>query len=272
MTDIMSNGVRIHYEIQGSGEPLVLLMGLGAYARKWEKHAAVYRKHFQCILIDNRGSGRSDKPELEAYTTEMMAEDAVAVMDALGIKRAHIHGISMGGAIAQIIAAKHPERVISLILTSTFARPDNYYTRGISLLRDSVGVLDGATFGRLVQYIIYSAHYFNTHLDDIMADAAADADDPLPMPAYAYRAQCNACLTHDALPLLKDIKAPTLVAAGDSDLFSTPETTQQLVQGIEGARLYLCRNGGHVHHWEALEQFNDATLSFLLNHREGGGN
>lgn len=272
MTDIMSNGVRIHYEIQGSGEPLVLLMGLGAYARKWEKHAAVYRKHFQCILIDNRGSGRSDKPELEAYTTEMMAEDAVAVMDALGIRRAHIHGISMGGAIAQIVAAKHPERVISLILTSTFARPDNYYTRGIELLRDSVGVLDGATFGRLVQYIIYSAHYFNTHLDDIMADAAADAGDPLPMPAYAYRAQCNACLTHDALPLLKDIKAPTLVAAGDSDLFSTPETTQQLVQGIEGARLYLCRNGGHVHHWEALDQFNDATLSFLLNHREGGGN
>ena len=79
-------------------------------------------------------------------------------------------------------------------------------------------------------------------------------------------------LEQSALPLLKDIKAPTLVAAGDSDLFSTPETTQQLVQGIEGARLYLCRNGGHVHHWEALEQFNDATLSFLLNHREGGGN
>lgn len=270
MTDIMSNGVRIHYEIQGSGEPLLLLMGLGAYSRKWEKHVAAYRDHFQCILVDNRGSGRSDKPQMDAYTTEMMAEDAVAVLDALNIRRAHIHGISMGGAIAQIIAARHPERVISLVLTSTFARPDAYYTRGISLLRDSVGVLDGDTFTRLCQYIIYSSHYFESHLDAIQADAAADAADPIPMPAYAYRAQCNACLTHDSLPLLKDIQAPTLVAAGDSDLFTSLETTQTLVQGIRGARLYLCVNGGHVHHWEALEQFNDATLSFMLNHREGG--
>lgn len=266
MTKANVNGTEIHYEVQGIGEPLVLLMGLGAYGRKWEKHLVAYRQHFQCIIIDNRGSGYSDKPKLDAYTTDMMAEDTLGVLDALGIQEAHFHGISMGGAVCQIVAAKYPQRVRSLILTSTFAKPGAFFTRALEILRDSVGVLDGETFAHLCQYMIYSPQYHEAHLDRILADEAEDADDPCPMPAYAYRAQCNACITHNATDLLKDIKAPTLVAAGDSDLFVSRETTRQLVEGIGGARLYLCKDGGHVHHWEKLEQFNEVTLGFLLNH------
>jgi pimeloyl-ACP methyl ester carboxylesterase len=272
MTKIEANGIQINYEIQGEGEPLILLMGLGASGRKWERHLAVYKKHFKCILIDNRGAGYSDKPKMDAYTTEMMAEDTIGVMDALNIQKAHFHGISMGGAISQIIAAKYPERVISLVLTSTFAKPDVFFTRALEILRDSVGVLDGKTFSHLCQYMIYSAQYHEKCLDAMLNDELADANDPCPMPAYAYRAQCNACITHDSLLLLKDIKAPTLVAAGDSDLFVSLAETQQLVQSIPGAKLYLCNDGGHVHHWEHLQKFNEVTLSFLLNHREGGMN
>ena len=219
MTKAKINGINICYDVQGTGEPLVLLMGLGAYSRKWEKHLAEYRKHFKCILIDNRGSGNSDKPEMDAYSTEMMAEDTIGVLDVLDIQRAHFHGISMGGAIAQIIAAKYPERVISLVLTSTFAKPDIFFTRALEILRDTVGVIDGSTFSHLCQYMIYSAAYHEKHLDRILNDELADADDPCPMPAYAYRAQCNACINHNALNLLKSINAPTRVAAGASELF-----------------------------------------------------
>lgn len=262
MTNITKDGVSIYYDIQGEGEPLVLLMGLGAHGMKWEPHLQVYRKHFQCIVIDNRGAGRSDKPEMEAYTTEMMAEDTIAVLDALKIEKAHFHGISMGGAISQMIAAKYPERVKSLVLTSTFASVDNFFKRGLEILRDSVGVLDGATFGKLINYMIYATKYYETNMNDILE--GEKQEDPYPMPAYAFRAQSNACITHNALPILKNIKAPTLVAAGDSDLFASVETTKALVDGIEGAKLYMCKDGGHVHHWEKLDEFNQVTLEFLL--------
>lgn len=265
MINVTKDGVKIYYDIQGEGEPLVLLMGLGAYGRKWEPDLEVYRNYFKCIVIDNRGSGRSDKPSMDAYTTEMMAEDTISVLDSLGIEKAHFHGISMGGAISQIIAAKYPERVKSLILTSTFAKADNFFTRALEILRESVGVVDGVTFGHLCQYMIYARQYHETNLQDIIDGEKADADEPFPMPAFAYRAQCNACITHNALALLKNITAPTLVCAGDSDLFVSAETTNALVEGIKGAKLYLCKDGGHVHHWEKLDDFNRVTLEFLLN-------
>ena len=262
MINITKDGVRIYYEIQGEGEPLALLMGLGAHGMKWEPHLQEYRKHFKCIVIDNRGAGRSDKPELEAYTTEMMAEDVISVLDELKIEKAHFHGISMGGAISQMIAAKYPERVKSLVLTSTFAGVDNFFKRALEILRDSVGVLEGATFGQLINYMIYAPKYYETNMADILEGEAQE--DPYPMPAYAFRAQSYACITHNALPLLKNIKAPTLVAAGDSDLFVSDQATKALVEGIQGAKLYLCKDGGHVHHWEKLDEFNQATLEFLL--------
>lgn len=266
MINKTKDNIGIFYDIQGEGEPLVLLMGLGANGLKWEPHLAVYRKHFKCIVIDNRGAGRSDKPEMEAYTTQMMAEDTISVLDELHIEKAHFHGISMGGAIAQMIGALYPERVKSLVLTSTFAKADHYFTRAMEILRASVGVLDGDTFSHLCDYMIYAAKYHETNLNDIIEAEKEGAIDPYPMPAYAYRAQCNACITHNAVDLLKKIKAPTLVAAGDSDLFVSAESTRILVDGIDGAQLYLCKDGGHVHHWEKLDDFNQVTTDFLLSH------
>ena len=267
MTRVAVNGIHMGYDVQGEGEPLVLLMGLGANSRKWEQHLTVYRRYFQCILIDNRGSGLSDKPETGAYTTEIMAADTLGVLEALGIESAHFHGISMGGAIAQIIAAKYPRHVRSLVLTSTFAKADIFFTRALEILRDSVGVLDQVTFSHLCQYMIYAAPYHEAHLDAMLSAEKLDREDPYPMPAYAYRAQCGACIAHDARGLLGSITAPTLVAAGDKDLLVSLQTTRQLVNGIPDARLYLCENGGHAHHWEQLQRFNQVTLDFLLSQR-----
>ena len=120
--DIQVGDLHFHVTITGSGFPLVLIMGLGAPGDKWAPNVEVYKEHFQCITIDNRGAGRSSKPECESYSTEEMAEDVIGIMDALGIEKAFVNGVSMGGAIAQQLVLNHPERVRALILTSTFAR------------------------------------------------------------------------------------------------------------------------------------------------------
>ncbi len=262
-----SNGINIGYDDQGTGEPLILIMGLGAPGYKWAPHIDAYKKHFRCITIDNRGAGLSDRPILEAYTTDQMAEDAIGVMDELGIKSAHFHGISMGGAISQKIAIRYPERVRSLILTSTFARMDPTFRRAIELLRDSCGQVDNMTLGRLCQWIIYSHRFINEHEDFILDSELKDKDDPYPMPVFAYKAQCNACLMHDTVDDLHLIKAPTLIASGDSDGFASVDVTMEMYNNIPDVSLYLCKDGGHVHHWEQLKSFNEITLDFLLAHK-----
>lgn len=262
----IANGIRISYEERGSGEPLILIMGLGAPGSKWEPHIQAYEKHFRCISIDNRGAGLSDKPEAVSYTIEQMADDVLGVMDALGIESAYIHGISMGGAIAQRIAIDHPERVRAMILTSTFARPNVSFRRAIEALRDCCGQVDGKTQGRLCQWMIYAFPFQDAHEDYMLEDEARDAANPNPMPDYAYRAQCNAILGHDALAELSKVQAPTLVAGGDSDLLAPLKITMELYNAIPNAELYVCKDGGHVHHWEKLEDFNRVTLEFLLKH------
>ena len=264
--EISVNGLSFHVEITGQGEPLVLIMGLGAPGDKWRPNVAAYSRSFRCVTIDNRGAGRSSKPEVPAYSTAEMAGDVLGIMDALGIEKAHVNGVSMGGAIAQILAADHPERVRSLILTSTFASVSNSFRRAIETLREAIDQLDGATFKRLNQWMTFSQATQNTREDMLFDAEKQDMAYPYPMPHYAYKAQCNACLSHNMAGRLKEIKSPTLIAAGDCDLFVPMEKTMELYEGIAGSQLYLCRGGGHVHEWEHLKEYNEATMEFLMKH------
>lgn len=268
MPVINVNQIQLHYTEAGNGEPLILIMGLGSGGDKWEKHMAVYQNHFHCIALDNRGAGLSSPPASESLTTEQMAEDTIALMDALHIESAHIHGISMGGAIAQIIAAHCPERVRSLILTSTFAHASNSFRRAIGILRDTYGRIDGSTFSHLLNWMIWSESYHEHHYDLLLASEQEDSLRPNPMSISAFRAQCNACINHNVSAELSNISAPTLVARGDTDLLAPMHITDELVENIPGAQSYVCHGGGHVHHWEFLDEFNAATLAFLLEHRK----
>jgi len=266
---VKANGITISCEERGAGEPLILVMGLGAPGAKWEPHIKAYEKHFRVVAMDNRGAGLSDKPVLDTYTTGEMAADVVGLMDALGIQSAHLHGISMGGAICQLVAINHPHRVRSLVLTSTFARMDVVFRRAVEMLRDACGQVDGDTLNHICQWIIYSHKFMNQREDFIISADEADSNDPNPMPVFAYKAQCGACLSHNCASRLHEIKCPTLVASGDSDGFASVDVTMEMVNNIPGAVLYMCKDGGHVHHWEQLEAFNEITLDFLLAHRTG---
>ena len=264
---INANGFTIGYEEAGQGEPLILLMGLGAPGSKWAPHMAAYEKEFHCYALDNRGAGASDKPVSYAYTIRQMAEDAIAFMDAMGIESAHINGISMGGAIAQYLAVYYPERVRSMILTNTFSEVCTSFRRAIELMREANGQLDPITCGRLTQWIIYALPFQEENEAYMLAGEYADLNSPVSMPSYAFKAQCNAILSFNITDQLHKVTAPTLVVGGELDLLSPPHVVQNTVDHIPGAELYMAPKGGHVQHWEQLEAYNRITLEFLLRHK-----
>ena len=113
-----ANGIELYYEVHGEGEPLLLIMGLAHNLLSWKKSLPALAEQFKVIIFDNRGTGRSCKPETP-YTIELMADEAKAVLDAAGVEKAHVYGISMGGMIAQRLALNYPERIKSLILGCT---------------------------------------------------------------------------------------------------------------------------------------------------------
>jgi pimeloyl-ACP methyl ester carboxylesterase len=118
MPAIRVNGISIYYELHGEGIPLVLIMGLRRNLEWWYCQIPELSKHFKVITLDNRGAGRSDKPDME-YSIRLFADDTAGLMEALGIHNAHILGVSMGGYIAQELALNYPDKVRSLILGCT---------------------------------------------------------------------------------------------------------------------------------------------------------
>ena len=258
-----SNGTQIYYQIRGTGEPLVLLMGFGADGNVWELHAAEYEKHFQCIILDNRGVGKSDAPP-GPYSTVMMANDTLAVMDHLGISKAKVAGISMGGAIAQELALNHPDRVSCLALISTWPAFNNYaktvYQNLIKLRKTS----KPDDFMELLQLWIFAPPYYETGMADLKEGQAAAASNPTPQSQQGFEGQLTACMNHDSVDRLGQIKVPTLITIGTMDIFTPPPFSDILHQGISGSKLEVFPTGGHVHHWEDLERFNRVTRDFLL--------
>ena len=259
-----SNGTKIYYQIKGEGEPLVLIMGFGADGDVWEKHVAVYQKHFKCIILDNRGVGKSDQPK-GPYTTSMMAEDVIAVMDHAGVNQARVAGISMGGAITQALTLHHPERVRSIALISTWPRFNNYAKTVYENLKKLRVTSKPADFMELLQLWIFAPPYYEDGMEDLEQGQQGAANNPQPQSQNGFEGQLDACIHHDVVDRLHEIKVPTLITVGDMDIFTPPAFSKILHEGIQDSIYVNFPTGGHVHHWEDLERFNQVTTEFLLN-------
>ena len=264
--DVHVNGLKFHVQTFGSGVPIIMIMGLGAPGDKWKHNYELLSKWFWCIVPDNRGAGLSDKPEAESYTTEQMADDIIGIMDTLDIKKAHVMGVSMGGAIAQQVALKVPDRVLSLILTSTFASVSPAFKKALNLICELKEDTDPAVLKQLNLWMTYGQYTQIHHPEKIEKSIEEDAAYPYPMPVYAYKAQCGACLSHNTAGRLHELKMPVLIAAGAKDLFMNIEKTMELVHGIPQAEFYLAPEGGHVHQWEYPEPYDSVVVGFLMKH------
>jgi|tagenome__1003787_1003787.scaffolds.fasta_scaffold20918649_2 3-oxoadipate enol-lactonase len=257
---------RLHWEAAGAGDPVLLVMGLGLSGGAWWRTVPVLAQRLRVVTFDHRGVGRS-RAFSYAYTTEAMADDAVTILDAAGIERAHVYGISLGGMVAQALALRHPERVRSLVLGATSpggpraARPS---AEVIAFFRRRAGMAPEEA-ARASVPINYGPRCRAEHPDRIEEDLAQRLAHPFS--ERAYRAQLFAAAWHNCLGALPRISVPTLVVHGALDRVIPVANAHLIADRIPGARLRVLEDAGHLYPTEAPE-VDEAIARFLAESRE----
>jgi len=266
MPTVQANGIDVYYEVQGEGEPLVLIPYLAADQACYAFQVAEYAKHFTCFTVDLRGAGLSGKPE-GAYTTELLADDVAAFMQAAGVDRAHVSGLSLGAATGMWLAGKHPERVASLSLHSAWDRTDPFLRAVVETWRTMAQGL-GSVTDMAIQGIFpwcFTPELYAARPEYI--DSLADFVRGRPMPPVdAFLRQSQAVLDHDAREVLGAIRAPTLITFGQHDAVTSTRFAGPLTAAIPGADLVVFENCAHAPIYEDVDGFNQRTLAFLRQH------
>jgi pimeloyl-ACP methyl ester carboxylesterase len=266
--------VELFYEEYGQGEPLLLIMGLAADSTAWMFQVPEFSRHYRTIVFDNRGVGRSSKPR-GAYTIAQMADDAAGLLETLGIARAHVVGVSMGGMIAQELALNHAKRVRSLVLACTFPEPDAEAERQrqFSLtqfggtvkaggeMQIDVSALDPLAFFQHLLPRVFNQSYIDNELPKLMQVFSGALQYGFDMEAIL--GQVAAVMGHRTTDRLHQIATPTLVLTGDADLLVSPANSDLLARHIPGARLVKLAGGSHGFNFETPELFNHTVLDFL---------
>ncbi|MDO9536706.1 MAG: alpha/beta hydrolase [Thermoplasmata archaeon] len=230
MPTVKVNDISINYEIHGKGEPIVLIAGLGTEISVYKKMIRPLLEKYKLLVFDNRGVGRSDKPNVP-YTIEMMADDTAGLMASVGIEKANVLGISLGGRIAMALALRHPSHVMRLILTSTFAsQPEKKLPLSF----------------HAVKLIAASARPFRKQTQ----------------PYYAFVRQLEASRGFVCADRLGDIRAPTLILHGLKDKIAPFKLAEELHAGISSSKLISFR-GGHAFPFSQREEFIQEVSRFL---------
>ncbi len=260
------NGISLFYKVQGQGEALVLVPGLGAGHTAWFRQLPAFKKHYKVITFDPRSIGRSDRPK-QPYAFKALADDVVGLMDQLGISRAHVLGQSLGGLVAQEVAIDYPDRVLKLVLvSSTVAGGDTNPTN--PALMEALGYAEGTTeidfpkvdtrktmnavigmsfnkrlYRKAMQFL--SRFFVKPEMFDGLSD------------------QLRAISGHNTVDRLHLIKAQTLVITGAEDRIVSPHSSEVLADKIPNAKLIMVKDGSHGFNVEMTSRFNREVLDFL---------
>jgi pimeloyl-ACP methyl ester carboxylesterase len=262
---VRANGQQLYYEVHGDGPPLVLLMGIGYDSSLWSlAQVPALSTQFQVVLMDNRDAGRSSKAD-HPYRIADMADDVAGLLDALGVQRSHLLGLSMGGLIAQEFALRHADRLDRLVLTGTGAAPARSAVDPIQIwswvkTNDPTGEVFGGQ-----QFVSLFSTAFLRNSDAVRDTAEMLASNPYPMGAEAYARQAKAYLQFDSLDRLGTISAPTLVIVGEQDLLTPPWIAREVADAIPGSQFEVIRGDGssHVVPIERPDDFNRLVSDFL---------
>jgi pimeloyl-ACP methyl ester carboxylesterase len=266
MPKVRANNITINYEQQGSGEPLVLLPYLAADHACYAFQLEEYARRFTCISMDLRGAGESDKPE-GVYSTEQFADDVAALMQAIGVRRAHVSGLSMGGATGMWLAAKYPDRVRSLSLHSSWARTDPYLgtvVQGWQVMARALGSVSETIIQGIFPWCFTPELYaekpdYIKSLGDFVRGRPAQ-------PVDAFIRQSNAVIAHDADGQLGRISAPTQITFGRHDQVTSTRFADRLKSGIKQSEMAIFETCSHAPIYEQVAEFNQRTLAFLAKH------
>ena len=233
MPTVKVNDISMNYEVHGQGSPLVLIGGLGTDISVYRKMIRQLSEKHKVLAFDNRGSGRTDKPDIP-YTIEMMAEDTAALMASAGIERASVLGTSLGGRIAMALALRHPLRVNKLILTSTFAsQPEKKLPKSYHAIK--------------------------------LATAWIRPIRKKTQPYYAFVCQLEASRKFVCSDRLGEIQAQTLILHGLKDNIAPFKLAEELHAGIAGSKL-ISFQGGHAFPFMQRERFITEVLTFLADY------
>jgi pimeloyl-ACP methyl ester carboxylesterase len=267
MPQVEVDGLTINYDVQGEGEPLLLIPYTSADHACWAFQLPAYTERFSCIAIDLPGSGESDKPA-GPYSTEGHADQVAAFLGAIGIEQAHVAGMSLGAAVGMHLAARHPGRVRSLSLHSGWHATDDYLKIVVEQWRTLASALP--TVADVVIQAIFPwcftpemyverPEFVNTLVDFVRGRPAQPVD--------AFLAQTDAVIAHDARAALGEIDVPTLITFGARDLVCSSRFVEPLNSGIAASELVVFDHLSHAGLHEDPETLNRATLDFLLRQR-----
>lgn len=259
---IRVNDINLYYETYGEGIPLILIMGLRRNLEWWHCQIPALSEHFKVVAFDNRGAGRSDKPDME-YSIRLFAEDTAGLMEALGITNAHILGISMGGYIAQELALHYPGRVRSLILGCTSGGGSRAVLMSEGRLKKFTAN-EGITPAEILMKdmdIYFSDRFIAQNPGWIQKFIEISLRHY--QPAFAFFRQFAACLKHDTAGRLGGLKAPVLIMSGDDDPLVPPQNSLILKELLPGARLCFFSGCRHLFFMEEAAEFNRKAIEFL---------
>lgn len=259
--------VNLNYDVRGTGDPLLMIMGLGASSAMWDPDlVGELARSFRVITFDNRGTGLSDKPDAP-YSMEMFADDGAAVLEHLQVARAHVFGVSMGGMIAQEFALRHPARAATVTLGCTTAGG----THSVPPPPESLKVLTAPREGVPMEDIIrrgwplsFTPNYIATHRAELEANLPRLLSNPTP--PFAFQRQLEATYTLKTWDRLPQIKMPTLVITGAEDVLIPARNSALLAERIQGAKLHLIKNAGHGFTTEGRAEFMGVFVPFLKEH------
>ncbi len=250
----------IYYEAHGSGEPLLLVSGLGGLASYWAPNLPALSARYCAIVHDHRGAGQSTHAKIR-YSVEQMTDDLVRLMDHLKIERAHLVGHSTGGAIGQTLALKHPERLKSLVLFATWTKADGFFRKVFEVRRALLMQAGKEAYVQGGTLFLYPPWWIRRN-EKLVAEREGLAIRNFP-PVEVVASRIDAIVAFDRSADLARITTPALVLCAKDDAITPAYFSEELAQKIPGARLELLERGGHCASETVRDDFNRAVLAFL---------
>jgi len=266
MPKVQANSISINYDQQGEGEPLLLIPYLSADRTCYAFQVPEYAKHFTCISLDLRGTGDSDKPA-GAYSTETLADDVAAFMNALEIRRAHIFGLSLGAGVGIWVAAKYPNLVQSLSLHGGWPKSDPFIKtvlEGWQIVAKALDSVPEMVIRSILPWCLTPELYASR--SDYIQSLVDFVRSRPPQSVAAFIEQSNAAIAHDASTQLARITAPTQITFGRTDRITSTRFADQLHGSIRNSELLVFESCAHAPIYEKVEEFNQKTLQFLQRH------
>ena len=262
MPRVCVNGLELYYEIEGDGEPVVLIPGFAAGGWIWFKQTADLSRSFRVIIFDPRGVSASDKPE-GPQTIRLLADDVAHLLQTIGIESAHIVGASFGGFVAQEFALKYPAMTRKLVLCCTsFGGPNHVVPSAETLtaLASTKG-LNSEERMRANLLLAFTPEYVRTEVGEV--DRVVQLRAANEVPEHIYLSQLQAAMSFNSESRLEQITNPTLVLSGDADVIVPVQNSRNLAAKIPGAELKIVEGGSHTFFIEQSDEFNRIITEFL---------